>query len=139
MRAVDLYMDDPACWTYVSWRHKGQHRGRERVIHLGPQAQALIRPFLTLDIAAYLFSPRRAVEQYRAELRARRKSPLTPSQSSQRPKPNPKRTHGDLYDDGSSRKAIRKACVKAGVPIWLPHQLRHAAATEFRRRYGHSM
>jgi integrase len=41
-----------------------------------------------------------------------------------------------LYDDGAYRKAIRKACKKAGVPTWFPHQLRHAAATEFRRRYG---
>ncbi len=136
MRAVDLETGDPECWVYRPSRHKGQHRERERVVYLGPQAQALLRPFLTLDLSAYLFSPRRSVEQYRAEVRARRKSPLTPSQAARRPKPNPERTHGELYDDGSYRKAIRKACKKAGVPTWFPHQLRHSAATEFRRRYG---
>jgi integrase len=136
MRSVDIDRSDPACWVYRPARHKGQHHDRERLIYLGPKAQAILRPFLTLDLTAYLFSPRRSVEQYRAEVRARRKSPLTPSQVARRPKPNPERTHGELYDDGAYRKAIRKACQKAGVPIWFPHQLRHSAASEVRRRYG---
>jgi integrase len=32
--------------------------------------------------------------------------------------------------------AIRRACVKAGVPIWSPLQLRHNAATAIRARFG---
>ncbi len=36
----------------------------------------------------------------------------------------------------SYRRAIRAACLKAGVLAWHPHQLRHAAATEIRRRFG---
>jgi len=136
MRAVDLDVSDPACWVYRPSRHKGEHHGRERVVHIGPRAQALLRPFLSLDLTASLFSPRRSVEQYRAGVRARRKTPLTPSQAAKKPKANPERTHGELYDDGSYRKAIRKACQKAGVPVWFPHQLRHSAATEIRKRYG---
>jgi integrase len=136
MRAVDIDRSDPACWTYRPARHKSQHHDRERLIYLGPKAQALLRPFLTLDVTGYLFSPRRSVEQWRAEQRARRGSPLTPSQATRRPKPNPERTHGELYDDGAYRKVIRKACKKAGVPNWFPHMLRHAAASEVRRRYG---
>jgi integrase len=96
----------------------------------------LLRPFLTLDVSGYLFSPRRSVAQWRAEQRARRNSRPTPSQAARRPKANPRRTHGELYDDGSYRKAIRKACQKAGIPIWFPHQLRHSAAGAIRRRYG---
>jgi integrase len=41
-----------------------------------------------------------------------------------------------LYDGGAYRKAIRRACKKLGIPIWFPHQLRHSAASEIRRRYG---
>ena len=37
---------------------------------------------------------------------------------------------------GSYRKAIRRACLKAGVPIWHPHQLRHTAATSIRSQFG---
>jgi integrase len=45
------------------------------------------------------------------------------------------------YVDGpqtwaSYRKAIQSACMKAGVPKWHPHQLRHTAATEIRKRFG---
>jgi integrase len=61
---------------------------------------------------------------------------MTPSQRARQPKPNPKRAPGDLYDDGSYRKAIRRACKKLDIPIWFPHQLRHSAASEIRRRYG---
>jgi integrase len=46
------------------------------------------------------------------------------------------RSPGDLYDDGSYRKSIRRACKKLGIEVWFPHQLRHSAATEIRSRYG---
>jgi integrase len=129
-------MSDPACWVYRPARHKSQHHDRERLIFLGPRAQALLRPFLTLDVSGYLFSPRRSVAQWRAEQRARRNSPLTPSQAARLPKANPRRTHGELYHHGSYRKAIRVACKRAGIPIWHPHMLRHSAAGEIRRRFG---
>jgi integrase len=136
MRAIDIDMSDPVCWVYRPGRHKSQHHDRERLIFLGPRAQSLLRPFLTLDVTGYVFSPRRSVAQWRAEQRARRQSPPTPSQAARRPKANPRRTHGELYHHGSYRKAIRKACQRAGIPIWHPHMLRHSAAGEIRRRFG---
>lgn len=44
-------------WVYRPDSHKTQHHGHERAIYIGPKAQAFIRPFLTLDTQAYLFSP----------------------------------------------------------------------------------
>ncbi len=35
------------------------------------------------------------------------------------------------YERNALRTAIRRACKKAGVPHWHPHQLRHAAADRF--------
>ncbi len=32
--------------------------------------------------------------------------------------------------------AIRRACEKAGIELWSPNQLRHAAATEIRKKYS---
>jgi integrase len=136
MRAVDIDMTDPQCWVYRPDRHKLEHHDRERIIYIGPRAQAILRPFLTLDVSGYLFSPKRAEEERRAALREARKTPFTPSQRARRPKPLPKRQPGDQYNVGSYRKAIRAACVKLGIPIWFPNQLRHAAASEIRRRYG---
>jgi integrase len=54
MRAIDLTTSG-AVWTYNPGSHKNQHRGIVRVIHLGPQAQEVIRPFLTTNLEAYLF------------------------------------------------------------------------------------
>src|SRR5439155_16055275 len=40
------------------------------------------------------------------------------------------------YDDSSYRQAVRRACLRAGVPIWTPNQLRHNAATNLRAQFG---
>src|SRR6516164_4592265 len=61
MRAIDLTMSGPV-WTYRPASHKNRHRGLDRVIFLGPQAQEVIKPFLTTNLEAYLFSPRVYVE-----------------------------------------------------------------------------
>jgi integrase len=135
MRGGDIDRSDPACWVYRPSRHKGQHHERERLIFLGPTAQGMVRPFLADAGDGYLFSPRRAEAQRRAEERARRTVAPRPWQLA-RLKANPRRAPGDVYDDGSYRKAIRRACIKLGLPVWFPHQLRHSAAGEFRRRYG---
>jgi integrase len=136
MRAADLDRTDPACWVYTPPRHKSEHHGRQRQIHLGPRAIDLLRPYLEEAPAGFLFSPRRAEARRRAELRARRGSPPTPSQLSRRPKAEPRRSPGERYDVGSYRKAIRRACKKLDMKIWFPHQLRHSAATLIRARFG---
>jgi len=43
---------------------------------------------------------------------------------------------GNPYDVAAYRKAITRGCVAAKVPHWHPHQLRHTAATELRKKYG---
>ncbi|MEO6808390.1 MAG: site-specific integrase, partial [Isosphaeraceae bacterium] len=136
MRAVDIDTSDPACWVYRPHRSKGEHHDRDRVVYFGPRCQELLRPYLEHDPGSYMFSPRRAEARRRAELGARRKRPLSPAQQARRPKADPERAPGDLYDGGAYRKAIRRVCKKLGIPIWFPHQLRHSAATEFRRRFG---
>jgi integrase len=45
MRACDLDMAGEI-WLYRPRRHKTQHRGKARLITLGPRAQAVLRPFL---------------------------------------------------------------------------------------------
>jgi site-specific recombinase XerC len=57
---------------------------------------------------------------------------MTPSQAARQPKANRKRPPRDRYGvDG-----YRRACLKAGLPIWVPLPLRHSAGTEVRKRYG---
>jgi integrase len=79
MRAIDLNTAGPV-WTYAPHRHKNQHRGKERVIYLGPQAQVVVKPFLTTDLSAYLFSPTGYVRELRERQAAARKTKRTPSE-----------------------------------------------------------
>jgi integrase len=134
LRALDLNTSG-AVWTYHPRRHKNQHRGLDRVIFLGPQAQAILRPFLTTDLEGFLFSPRRYVEALQARRAAARRTKRTPSELRRR-KAKPKRQPAARYSRRSYRQAIVRACAKAGVPAWSPLQLRHTAATLIRARYG---
>ena len=103
---------------------------------IGPLAQEALRPWLDRDPDAYCFSPAEVVAARNARQRAGRRSPMTPSQAARPPKPDPKRAPGRRYTRNAYRVAIQRACVKAGVPIWAPLQLRHTAATAIRARYG---
>jgi len=40
------------------------------------------------------------------------------------------------FNVGAYRKAITRACKRAKVTHWHPHQLRHTAATSIRREFG---
>lgn len=114
MRGCDLETTG-AVWLYRPPHHKTAHRGKPRVIALGPQAQEVVKPFLRLDLQGYLFSPRDAVERRRAELRALRKSPVQPSQQNRR-KRKPKRAPGERYTTMTYGKAIADACERAFPP-----------------------
>jgi site-specific recombinase XerD len=48
----------------------------------------------------------------------------------------PKRKGADEYSTRSYRDAIHRACDRAEIEQWNPNQLRHAAATEIRKRFG---
>jgi integrase len=61
---------------------------------------------------------------------------MTPSQAKRMRKANRFRPWGDGYDVAAYRRAIRRACEKAGIPVWHPNQLRHARGTEVRKHYG---
>jgi integrase len=53
-----------------------------------------------------------------------------------RAKRRPRRVPGEHYSPASYYAAVRRACLKAGVAPWHPHQLRHTHATEVRRAFG---
>jgi integrase len=135
MRGCDLKVDGDV-WAYTPASHKNAWRSHERVIYLGPQAQAVIRPFLRTDLGAYLFSPGEALEEHHARRRAQRKSKRTPSELRKQRKQMPKWVPRSRYDVNSVQQAVRRACRRAGVPEWSLLELRHTRATEVRERYG---
>src|SRR5262249_54746863 len=95
MRACDLDMTGPV-WLYRPSSHKTLHHGHERVVPIGQRGQGIIRRHLTTDTQAYLFSPRKLMEERAATLRASRKSKVQPSQRD-RTKKRPKKKPGEVY------------------------------------------
>ena len=51
-------------WFYSPRSHKTAHHGHARKIAIGPRAQAILKPFLLDAGDSFLFSPRRAMEEY---------------------------------------------------------------------------
>jgi integrase len=142
IRACDIDMAGPV-WLYRPTTHKTAHHGHERIVVIGPKGQDIIRRHLTTDTQAHLFSPRKLMEERAAELRARRKTNVQPSQQDRRAR-RPKKRPGDRYAVTSYAQAIRKAIERANrgkpesehIPHWHPHQLRHLRALELKREAG---
>lgn len=141
-------------WAYRPASHKMEHRGRTRVIFVGPKAQAIILPYMLREATSYCFSPAESMQKMREARQATRRTPL---HYGNRPgtnrKASPKRTPKLQYTKDSYNRAIRRAIDKANeasqkaaaraglkdvvaLPHWHPNQLRHSAATEIRSRYG---
>jgi integrase len=142
MRGMDLETTGKV-WTYrpgsdqgPHGKHKTAYRGQTRVILLGPRAQEVLRPWLRLNLQEYLFQPREAMAQYRAELRRDRKTPLTPSQAARRPKRNPKRMPGDRYRVSSYDHAVMDACDAAFLPPAPLAQRADETKKEWLKRIG---
>jgi site-specific recombinase XerD len=113
MRGCDLVVGAPN-WEYHPNHHKNEWRGRDRVIPLGPKAQAIAKEFLRSNLDAYLFSPREALEARNVDRGQTRKSARTPSERARQArtrKRGPK--HADRYDRRSYRQAVVRACDKA--------------------------
>jgi len=131
MRGIDIDSSG-SVWLYKPSQHKTQHHGHERVVPLGPKAQAILTPFLDRHEALPLFSPRDAEKARNAKramtARSRRRKPSRVKSSKRQPR--------EAYDSSSYRRAIQRVCEKAGVPRWHPHQLRHNAATALREQFG---
>lgn len=142
MRTCDLETGG-AVWFYRPAHHKTAHHGKRRVIAIGPQAQAVLRPWLRTGLQEYLFQPAESVAAFRAEQRASRKSKVQPSQVDRRRKRR-KRQPSDRYGKTAYVHAIYRAVDAANranpqadpIPRWAPNQLRHLHASEVRKRFG---
>ncbi|MBU6174490.1 MAG: tyrosine-type recombinase/integrase [Planctomycetes bacterium] len=122
-------------WVYRPALHKNAKRGKTRFIPLIGDARDAVIEYLNRDPNSYLFSPKEAVAWHNAQKRAARKSKVQPSQRD-RSNPNAEKLPRDRFDVHSYRRAIDRACKKAGVPTWHPYQLRHLAGTLVRDVLG---
>ncbi len=118
MRGCDLDTSGKV-WTYIPATHKTAHHGHDRVIYLGPRAQAVVKPFLKRDLLAYLFSPTEAEQERHAQLQQRRRTQVQPSQAKRAARARWRAGRGqrqrppsERYTVASYRRAISRACDK---------------------------
>lgn len=130
LRPCDIDTCSPV-WCYRPASHKTEHHGMERRIFIGPLAQQILQPFLERPADAYCFSPREARRPKKSDSRG---SGTKCRQG--RPAAEHSRPIGLRYTRDSYRRAIRRACEKAGIEVWAPNQLRHLRATEIRGEFG---
>ena len=121
LRRMDLKLED-GLWVAEPEKHKTSHHGYEKRIYFGPQAQAVLSPFLQdRPVDAFLFSPRETEQERRAELHKARR---TPASCGNTPGSNrvatPKRAPHDHYSVDSYRRAVERSCAQA---FPLPEEL----------------
>jgi len=111
LRLADIDRSGPV-WLFRPRRHKGHWLGKEKVIAVGPKAQAAVLGVIasgaTIDPDERIFSPRRAVAEQSERRRAVRQTPIQPSQVNRR-KRKPRKSPGDAYTTASYAKAVRYA------------------------------
>jgi integrase len=129
-------------WIYRPSEHKTKHRGKDRMVPLGPRAQEVLTPWFRADPDAPIFNPREAAERAYAARRnpknsegrrARRNARL---RAQRRAKPGRKRSYGAMYTNRTYAGSIARACRKIGIPVFGPNRIRHAYATRVRKDYG---
>lgn len=141
LRPCDLdRTQSPVVWKPP--KHKTVHHGHELTIFLGPQAMKAIEPFLDCGPEEYCFSPRDSATWIADQREKNRKSKRTPGQK----RVGVNRRIGKRYSSRTYRQAIeyaidrcnkeRKELDLEAIPKWGPHMLRHAKATELRKKYG---
>jgi integrase len=110
---------DKRIWTYSPKHHKTTHKGKKRIIVIGPQGQLLLNSFREMSRSDFVFDPQVGFEEfvrraYGEKAKARRV--------------------GDCYTKHGLNTAVRNACDKAGIPRWSPGQLRKTRATQARQQ-----
>ena len=120
IRRCDIDETSRTGWSYTPKQHKTAWKGKSRTVYIGPKARALLREFFTDEASAYLFDPRKAVEEFRAERSANRKTPLYPSSVKRNAATrvsNPKRRPVGRYTQQSYLTAVIRACDRAFPPV----------------------
>jgi integrase len=124
--AMRLRMADveqlPRAWKWTLAKHKNTHRGKRRVIAIGPRAAVIAKRWAAGKPADALVFDR---------------SDMTRKPSGRSVIPIRAERHPALpFDAELLRKLIARACEKGELPVWTPYQLRHTALTKARQLAG---
>jgi integrase len=113
-----VVVDGVAMWTYVvaSEAAKTAHHDKQIRYPVPPAAQAILELF-PAPPAAVIFSPQASMVE---RGRGRRSAP----------------SFGQAWTVRSYRNAVERACARAGVAYFSPHEVRHGALTRAAQQHG---
>ncbi|MBP3956451.1 site-specific integrase [Gemmata sp. G18] len=134
--SMDQVVTDGELWLYKPRQHKTKHRGKSRVIPIGPKARQVLEAFMKdrdWSATAPLFSPAQAEKERFATARAKAKCDWPMREKAKKRKRGATR---DRYSVVVYDSNVRRAAKRAGVASWAPNQLRHTKATDVRRQFG---
>lgn len=97
-------------WLWMP-KHKTEYRGHKLVVPVGPRGQGIIRAYLSRPVDEYLFNPREG-------------------------KQGSNGTYNRHYTRSSYRQAVIRACDRAEIERFTPHQIRHSKGDIVRELYG---
>lgn len=106
-------------WEYRVDGHKTEHHGRTRTVYIGPEAQAVLRPYLLRPEDDPCFSMAESIEQRHREREAARKTPRScgnrrgKRSNADVPPNRRKRARRVEFDPNSYRRAVHAACDRA--------------------------
>lgn len=114
-----------AVWMYCPRHHKTAHKGKKRVIVIGPQGQKVLNSLRELSRSDYLFDPQAGLEEFMRKTYGENAKV--------------RQTIGECYSKHSLNAAVRKACKQAIEKklikaSWSPGQLRKTRATQARQQ-----
>jgi len=98
-------------WIATMVEHKTEHHGKQRFVPIGPQAQAVLKPYLLRGADQPCFSPQDSEKQRRRRQHEGRQTPLScGNKPGSNRKAKPCRKAGTHYTTDSYRRAIHRAC-----------------------------
>lgn len=141
MRACDLERSGDV-WLYKPVTHKTEHHDKERVILIGPQAQAILKPYIArrMKLSEYVFLPSEAHQERFEQIGYEKVTAYQMSRSRFKPGRcfynatfygQVCRTCDRAFDADETKRKARDYSHR-----WNPHRLRHNAATRVREQFG---
>ncbi len=127
---AQLDLEKECVWAAILEEHKTAGKGFERVIFFGPQAQAILTPYLSKT--GYVFKP----TEWLASRQANRITRIGTGGQRRLKSEAAQRKPGEFYKYSSLAAGVERACKKNGVAHFFPYQIRITASAKIMDSHG---
>ena len=111
----------------------------DKVLYLAKPEIDLLMPIIGERTEGYVFRPEDAVAENKVkkweQAKRKKKTPSRQKRDEGRAK-RPRRKFKEFYTADAYRRAIERACLRAGVAHWFPYALRHTGITNVGLEHG---